>query len=145
MDKILFAPLTKVVEQADGTLEIWGRAAAQEADPKGEVFDYEASKPFIKNWSEEIAKASGGQSLGNLRAMHNPRLAAGKLTALTFNDAEQTVDVVAKVVDPGEDKRCRRGSIPASLSAAPTAPSARWATWCITPRCLRSSPWPTIP
>lgn len=109
MDKILFAPLTKVVEQADGTLEIWGRAAAQEADPKGEVFDYEASKPFIKNWSEEIAKASGGQSLGNLRAMHNPRLAAGKLTALTFNDAEQTVDVVAKVVDPGEVKKVQEG------------------------------------
>ena len=95
MERILFAPLTKVVEQPDGTVEVWGRAAAQEPDPRGEVFDYEASKPFIQNWSEEISKASGGQSLGNLRAMHNPRLAAGKLTALNFNDADQAVDVVA--------------------------------------------------
>ena len=109
MERILFAPLTKVVEQPDGTVEVWGRAAAQEPDPKGEVFDYEASKPFIQNWSEEIAKASGGQSLGNLRAMHHPRLAAGKLTALQFNDADQAVDVVAKVVDAGEARKVREG------------------------------------
>jgi len=109
MERILFMPLTKVVELDDGTVEVWGRAAAQEADPKGEVFDYEASKPFIKNWSEEMVKASGGQSLGNLRAMHNPRLAAGKLIALSFIDAEQAVDVVAKVVDAGEVKKVREG------------------------------------
>jgi len=109
MERVLFAPLTKVVELDDGTVEVWGRAAAQEPDPKGEVFDYAASKPFIQNWSDEIAKASGGQSLGNLRAMHNPRLAAGKLTALNFNDADQAVDVVAKVVDAGEVRKVREG------------------------------------
>lgn len=109
MERILFAPLTKVVEQPDGTLEVWGRAAVQEPDPKGEVFDYEASKPFIKNWSDNIFKASGGKSLGNLRAMHNPKLAAGLITALDFNDAEKAVDVVAKVVDAEEVKKTRAG------------------------------------
>jgi hypothetical protein len=109
MERILFAPLTKVVEMDDGTVEVHGRAAAQEPDPKKEVFDYEASKPFIKTWSEDIFQASGGQSLGNLRAMHNPRLAAGKLTAISFLDAEQAVDVVAKVVDANEANKVRAG------------------------------------
>jgi|WetSurMetagenome_2_1015567.scaffolds.fasta_scaffold232630_1 hypothetical protein len=109
MERILFAPLTKVVELDDGTVEVHGRAAAQEPDPKKEVFDYEASKPFIKTWSDDIFQASGGQSLGNLRAMHNPRVAAGKLTALYFNDAEQVVDVVAKVVDANEVNKVRAG------------------------------------
>lgn len=109
MEHILFAPLTKVVEQADGTLEVWGRAAAQEPDPQGEVFDYEASKPFIKTWSDDFYKASGGKSLGNLRAMHNPKIAAGLLTKLDFNDGERAVDVVAKVVDAGEVQKVREG------------------------------------
>ena len=109
MEKILFAPLTKVVELADGTVEVWGRAAAQEPDPAGEVFDYEASKPFIQAWSDEIFAASGGKSLGNLRAMHNPKVAAGKLTRLEFLDAEKAVDVVAQVMDAGEVKKTRAG------------------------------------
>ncbi|MBM4301643.1 MAG: hypothetical protein FJ121_08950 [Deltaproteobacteria bacterium] len=109
MKRILFAPLTKVVELDDGTVEAHGRAAAQEPDPQKEVFDYEASKPFIKTWSDDIFQASGGQSLGNLRAMHNPRVAAGKLTALEFNDTEQAVDVVAKVVDANEVNKVRAG------------------------------------
>ena len=109
MERVLFAPLTKVVDQPDGTLEVWGRAAAEEPDPKGEVFDYEASKPFIKNWSDQIFAASGGKSLGNLRAMHNPKIAAGKLIKLDFNDAAKAVDVVAQVVDAEEVKKTRAG------------------------------------
>lgn len=109
MKRILFAPLTKVVELDDGTVEVHGRAAAEESDPKKEVFDYEASKPFIKAWSDDIFQASGGQSLGNLRAMHNPRVAAGKLTVLNFNDVDKVVDVVAKVVDANEVNKVRAG------------------------------------
>jgi hypothetical protein len=109
MERILFMPLTKVVELNDGTVEVWGRAAAEEPDPKKEIMDYAASKPLIKAWSDNAFAASGGKSLGNLRAMHNPRVAAGIVTSLNFLDEEKAIDAVAKVVDAEEVKKVRAG------------------------------------
>jgi len=109
MEKILFAALTKVVELTDGSVEVWGRAVAEEPDSKKEVLDYEASKPLIKAWSDDIFAASGGQSVGNLRAMHNPRIAAGKLTQMDFLDHERAIDIVAQVIDAEEVKKTRAG------------------------------------
>jgi len=109
MQRILFMPLTKVVELDDGTVEVWGRAAAEEPDPKKEIMDYAASKPLIKAWSDNAFEASGGKSLGNLRAMHNPRVAAGIVTTLSFLDDEKAIDAVAKVVDAEEIKKTKAG------------------------------------
>jgi hypothetical protein len=109
MERILFMPLTKVVELDDGTVEVWGRAAAEEPDPKKEIMDYAESKPLIKAWSDNAFEASGGKSLGNLRAMHNPRVAAGIVTSLNFRDDERAIDAVAKVVDAEEVKKVRAG------------------------------------
>jgi hypothetical protein len=109
MERILFMPLTKVVELDDGTVEVWGRAAAEEPDPKKEIMDYAESKPLIKAWSDNAFQASGGKSLGNLRAMHNPRVAAGIVTSLNFLDDEKAIDAVAKVVDAEEVKKVRAG------------------------------------
>jgi hypothetical protein len=109
MERILFMPLTKVVELDDGTVEVWGRVAAEEPDPKKEIMDYAASKPLIKAWSDNAFEASGGKSLGNLRAMHNPRVAAGIVTTLNFLDEEKAIDAVAKVVDAEEIKKTKAG------------------------------------
>ena len=56
-----------------------------------------------------MAKASGGLSRGNVRVMHNPKVVAGKLTEISFNDAERAIDVVAKIVDDNEWKKCLEG------------------------------------
>jgi hypothetical protein len=109
MERILFMPLTKVVELDDGTVEVHGRTAAEEPDPKKEIFDYGSSKPLIKAWSDNALQASGGLSKGNLRAMHNPRIAAGILTSLDFKDGEKAIDAVAKVVDANEAKKVLAG------------------------------------
>ncbi|WP_273919965.1 DUF6582 domain-containing protein [Burkholderia pseudomallei] len=94
----LFARLTKVDEEKR---LVYGRATEEVVDRAGEIMDYATSKPYFEKWSEGIAKATDGRSLGNLRAMHN-NIAAGKLTAIDFLDAEKAIDICAKVVDDAE-------------------------------------------
>ncbi|MGV4659150.1 DUF6582 domain-containing protein [Burkholderia pseudomallei] len=98
MSLSLFARLTKVDEEKR---LVYGRATEEVVDRSGEIMDYATSKPYFEKWSEGIAKATDGRSLGNLRAMHN-NIAAGKLTAIDFLDAEKAIDICAKVVDDAE-------------------------------------------
>ncbi|MGB8422188.1 DUF6582 domain-containing protein [Paraburkholderia sp.] len=94
----LFARLTKVDEEKR---LVYGRATDETVDRSGEIFDYESSKPFFEKWSGDIAKATDGKSLGNLRAMHG-NVAAGKLTSIDFNDTEKAIDICTKIVDDNE-------------------------------------------
>ncbi|HLI13484.1 MAG TPA: hypothetical protein VKY65_17975 [Alphaproteobacteria bacterium] len=94
----LFLPITKV--DAAKRL-VYGTLAEEVPDRAGEIFDYASSKPNFARWSAEIAKASDGRSLGNLRAMHG-KVAAGKLAALEFDDDGRRIEAVAKVVDAAE-------------------------------------------
>lgn len=94
----LFARLTKVDEEKR---LVYGRATEEVVDRAGEIMDYATSKPYFEKWSDGIAKATDGRSVGNLRAMHN-NIAAGKLTAIDFLDAEKAIDICAKVVDDSE-------------------------------------------
>jgi hypothetical protein len=55
-----------------------------------------------------VKKASGGKSLGNLRAMHG-KVAAGKIVDMVFNDDAQQIEVCGKVVDDGEWKKVTEG------------------------------------
>lgn len=104
-DLRLFIPLTKIdVEKR----LVYGIATAELPDLAGEVCDYASTKPLYEKWSEGVKKASGGRSLGNLRAMHG-KVAAGKLTDITFNDEARQVEVCSKVVDDGEWKKCLEG------------------------------------
>jgi hypothetical protein len=80
---------------------VYGVATAEIADRAGEICDYASTKPLYEKWSEAIAASSGGKSLGNLRAMHGA-VAAGKVTALTFNDDARQIEICAKVVDDAE-------------------------------------------
>lgn len=87
---------------------VYGRAAQEVPDHSGEVMDYAQSKPNFVKWSGEMSKATNGASQGNIRAMHG-QIAAGKVQELIYNDEENAIDVVAKIVDDNEWKKCLEG------------------------------------
>ena len=102
----LFAQITKV-DQAKRL--VFGRACQEVVDRSGEIFDYEASKPYFKAWSDNIAKDTDGKSFGNVRAMHG-KVSAGKIAEpIAFNDAEKAVDIAVKVVDDNEWNKTLEG------------------------------------
>ena len=98
-------PITKV--DAARRL-VFGVATAEIADRSGEICDYASTKPLYEKWSEAIATSSGGKSLGNLRAMHGA-VAAGKVTALSFNNDAKQIEICAKVVDDAEWTKVEEG------------------------------------
>ena len=101
----MFIPLRK----ADAARRmIHGYATAELPDRSGEICDYASTKPYYEQWSENFAKASGGKSLGNLRAMHG-KVAAGKISALTFNDEAKRIEIAAKIVDDDEWRKIEEG------------------------------------
>lgn len=103
--KRVFIPITKV----DATQRlVYGVAAVEQPDKSGEVFDYTSSKPLIQAWSDEANKATGGASLGNIRAMHG-KVAAGKVTELGFNDEDKQVEICGKIVDDAEWNKVEEG------------------------------------
>jgi hypothetical protein len=101
----LFAQIAKIDESKH---EVWGIATAEIVDKEGEIFDYESSKPYFKNWSDEISKATDGKSLGNVREMHEPS-AVGKLVAIAFDDDLKQIRVGARIVDSVAWQKCMLG------------------------------------
>lgn len=101
----LFIPITKIDEQKR---EVWGTAAVEEQDKVEEVFDYATSKPHFQKWSDEFSQRTSGQSLGNVRAMHG-NVAAGKVIAINFDDANKTIPIGTKIVDDDAWQKCREG------------------------------------
>ena len=90
----MFIPLRKV-DAAQRM--VYGRID-ETPDRAGEVFDYSSCKPQFQRWSAAQHQASGGKSLGNIRAMHGPQ-AAGRLDSITYDDATKSIQLAAKVVD----------------------------------------------
>ncbi|HLH49016.1 MAG TPA: hypothetical protein VKV96_06730, partial [Roseiarcus sp.] len=70
--------------------------------------DYASTKPYYQAWSAEATEASGGKSLGAVRAMHG-RVAAGKLTDIAFDDEQKRILVAAKIVDDDEWRKVEEG------------------------------------
>ena len=101
----LFAQIAKIDELLH---EVWGVATAEVIDKEGEIFDYASSKPYFEKWSDEIAKASDGKSLGNVREMHAPS-AVGKLVAISFDDQVKQITVGARIVDSEAWQKCLLG------------------------------------
>jgi hypothetical protein len=101
----LFAQIAKIDESKH---EVWGIATAEVVDKEGEIFDYQSSKPYFKRWSDEIAKATEGKSLGNVREMHEPS-AVGKLVAIDFDDELKQIRVGARIVDSAAWQKCTLG------------------------------------
>jgi hypothetical protein len=102
----LFIPITKIDEEKR---LIYGRITEEAVDKSGEAMDYVTSKPYWEKWSEEIAKATDGKSVGNLRSMHASKV-AGKLTQLVFDDAAKAIDCVANVLDDTDWRLCMAGA-----------------------------------
>jgi len=101
----MFIPLTKVDEEKR---LVYGIATAEAVDRSGEICDYESTKPHYEKWSSDMAKASGGKSLGNVRVMHS-KVAAGKLIKLLCNDEARQIEVCAKIVDDNEWNKVLEG------------------------------------
>lgn len=101
----MFIPLCK----ADAAQRlIYGYATAELPDKAGEICDYASTKPYYEQWSADCAKASGGRSFGNLRAMHG-KVAAGKISSIAFNDDARRVEIAAKIVDDDEWRKIEEG------------------------------------
>jgi hypothetical protein len=94
----LFLPLAKV--DLDQRI-VHGVVTAETPDRVGEICDYASTRPYFETWSAEARSASGGKSLGAVRAMHG-RVAAGKLTDIAFDDEGKRILVAAKIVDDDE-------------------------------------------
>jgi hypothetical protein len=94
----IFIPIHKV--DAEKRL-VYGTLSEEVRDKSDEILDYASAKPAFEKWSNEIKEASGGKSLGNVRAMHSS-IAAGKLTDLKFDDDAKRIEGVAKIVDDNE-------------------------------------------
>ena len=100
-----FLPLAKV--DLDRRI-VTGVATAESPDRSGEICDYASSKPYFEKWSAEALQASGGKSLGAVRAMHG-RIAAGKLIDIEFDDEGKRIVVEAQIVDDDEWRKVAEG------------------------------------
>lgn len=102
----IFVPINKIDEEQR---LVYGQVAAEVVDNSGEVFDYEASKPYFQKWSENAHATSGGKSKGNLRVMHTAKV-AGIITDLGFDDENKVIEACAKVVDDAEWNMVKAGA-----------------------------------
>ena len=102
----LAVPLAKA--DAEKRLVV-GRAAQEVPDSANEIMDFASAKPAFMAWSDKAKKASCGKSLGNIRSMHS-NIAAGKVVEITFDDAAKAIDIVAKITDDAEWKKCCDGT-----------------------------------
>ena len=90
-------PLSKAYE--DKRL-VFGRATQQIVDRAGEMMDYDSSKPYFLEWSNDFAKRTNGKSYGAIRQQHDSKKAIGKIIKpLSFNDEDKAIDICVKVVD----------------------------------------------
>lgn len=105
-DMKIFIPIVKVDEEKR---LVFGRVSEEKADSSNETFDYLTSKPFYQEWTDYFQKATDGKSYGNLRAMHDPKKASGFIQNMNLDDQEKAVEVVAKVVDEDDWKKCLEG------------------------------------
>jgi len=106
-----FFALSKVEERSDGSLRVYARGTQEVPDRANEIMDFASTAPYVKKWSDEVYKDTGGKSYGNIRIMHNPELgAAGVLAAPPiFKADEKAIDLVMDIVDKNEINKVKRG------------------------------------
>lgn len=99
-----FVPLTKMEEQADGTLHVYGTVTAEQPDLSNEVCDYAGTKPYYQAKVEKMFKLTSAvegvtPSLMPMREMHQLKsIGAGR--TIEFDDANKTIRMGFEVVDP---------------------------------------------
>jgi hypothetical protein len=92
-----FGAITKVEDQADGTIKVWGIASAETRDGAGEVITADAMKAALPDYERFPA----------LREMHEPS-AAGKVLEADV-DGSGATQICALVVDPLAITKVRAG------------------------------------
>ncbi|MGH8158375.1 MAG: hypothetical protein ACREPQ_09655 [Rhodanobacter sp.] len=101
----IFARITKVDE---AQRRVTGIAASETVDKTNEMLDYDLSKVYFTDWSEGIAKATEGKSVGNLRVMHGSTV-AGKLVEMGCDDVSKSFPITAEIVDDNEWNKVLKG------------------------------------
>lgn len=109
-DFLTFLPLVRV---DFNKREVYGRMTQEIPDGHKEIMDYATSKPYFQSWSAAAQARTAllpdaDQSRGNLRAMHIP-IAAGKLIAIDYKDAEKAIDIGVHVVDDDSWNKVLKG------------------------------------
>lgn len=76
--------------------EVWGIATSEALDVQGEIVDFEGSKAAFAEWADQFSKVTNGESLGNIREMHQPR-SVGRLIAWRPDEAARQIHVGVKL------------------------------------------------
>ena len=107
-----FIPLTKMEEQTDGSLRVFGTVTAEQPDLEKEVCDYAGTKPEYQQVSaEHLSKTSipgMTPSLMPFREMHGLKV-QGAGRSLVFDDAAKTIKMGFDVVDENAIKMWKAG------------------------------------
>lgn len=108
-----FVPLTKMEEQGDGSLRVFGTVTAESPDLENEVCDYAGTKPQYEEVSaEQVAKTSlpgMTPSLMPFREQHNSAIVQGAGRELVFDDTAKTIKMAFDVVDANAIKKWKAG------------------------------------
>ena len=107
-----FIPLTKIEEQGDGTLHVFGLVTAEEPDLEREVCDYEGTKVlYQKRTQEHLQKTSlpgMTPSLMPFREMHDTKV-QGAGRSLVCDDEKKTIKMGFHVVSSEAVKLWKAG------------------------------------
>jgi len=108
-----FVPLTKIEEQGDGTLHVFGTVTAEQPDLENEVCDYAGTKPLYQAKVTAMFKLTSAvdgmtPSLMPMREMHQLK-AVGAGRSIEFDDAAKTIKMGFHVVDPTTVAKFRAG------------------------------------
>lgn len=88
-DLQLFAPFTKVSQQADGSILVHSVINDETVDDQGEVMDYAGTKAALDDF----------MTWRNVREMHQPS-AVGTAESITHNDLAKRSEGILRIVDP---------------------------------------------
>lgn len=99
-----FVPLTKMEEQSDGTLHVFGTVTAELPDLDNEVCDYEGTKPYYKAKVDALFKLTSAvpgmtPSIMPMREMHQ-LVAIGAGRSIEFDDAAKAIKMGFHVIEP---------------------------------------------
>lgn len=114
-DFSIITKIEKVEEQSDGTLHVYGLVTAQRPDLDKEVCNYAKTKKNYQKRADEMLKTTDvpgmEQSLMPLREMHQ-LIAAGKGTAIDYDDPARTIKMAFDVVNPSSITKVKKGVLP---------------------------------
>ncbi len=106
MRRTLFIPITRVEEIDEETCRVIGVGTSDDVDSFDSVFDYDGSKLAYGRWSDAFERATGGESKGNIREMHQ-KSAAGKLVDWTPDDEKRAIELSTFIVGREPVRKCR--------------------------------------